>query len=524
MYKRLKTPAMSVSGGGGQPKKSLQHLTFDKYIDNITNMCSIIKKGFTLAEVLMVMLILSIIMAAFAPMMTTRNKVDLGSPWKYAENNSDIYYGLGAKQTAIIGQKELKSSDPKSRLIVAIKDLVEWPYTNHINLKRGNMTASLGVSGSGSLIFGQSAIGGSYNVSEFNIPEQQSNLQAIAIGANSLYSADEAYADHIAIGSYSLYQNNSMGGNNIAIGHYASLGTQSSDNISLGTRALSGNENGYGNIGIGTNALISAEDYNNDIHLVPNFNTYDSGDYNVAIGYYSMPSSHKGSNNVAIGANAFEGSMEGNPIENSVAIGYNACKNMQGPNRICIGANSGGNNPYEDTVGELIYIGSRSAYNGADAPLFIVNNNIDGAIALNHHTSVAGDLYVKGAAYNPSDKRLKNISGKNKIGLEKLRELTVYNFTFKDDKTKTPRIGLIAQDVQKVLPEAVDKNKDGFLKLKQENITYLMFNAIKQLDTLVQGIINELKILEAQRTEIIQLKKQNAELEKRIERLEAKIK
>ncbi|MBQ2611676.1 type II secretion system protein, partial [bacterium] len=34
------------------------------------------KKGFTLAEMMVVMLILSIVMAAFAPIMTRRNKTD----------------------------------------------------------------------------------------------------------------------------------------------------------------------------------------------------------------------------------------------------------------------------------------------------------------------------------------------------------------------------------------------------------------------------------------------------------------
>ena len=37
--------------------------------------------AFTLAEMMVVMLILSIVMAAMAPVMTTRNKLDQSSPW-----------------------------------------------------------------------------------------------------------------------------------------------------------------------------------------------------------------------------------------------------------------------------------------------------------------------------------------------------------------------------------------------------------------------------------------------------------
>ena len=65
-----------------------------------------IKKGFTLAEMMVVMLILSIVLAAMAPVITTRSKTDQSSPWKYSEGNlSDAYYGLGDSQTAMIGQR-----------------------------------------------------------------------------------------------------------------------------------------------------------------------------------------------------------------------------------------------------------------------------------------------------------------------------------------------------------------------------------------------------------------------------------
>ena len=43
------------------------------------------KLGFTLAEMMVVMLIMSIILAAMAPVMTTRNKSDYSSPWRYTE-------------------------------------------------------------------------------------------------------------------------------------------------------------------------------------------------------------------------------------------------------------------------------------------------------------------------------------------------------------------------------------------------------------------------------------------------------
>ena len=48
--------------------------------------------AFTLAEMMVVMLIMSIILAAMAPVMTTRSKADSSSPWRYSpENLSDAF-------------------------------------------------------------------------------------------------------------------------------------------------------------------------------------------------------------------------------------------------------------------------------------------------------------------------------------------------------------------------------------------------------------------------------------------------
>ena len=77
-----------------------------------------ISAGFTLAEMMVVMLILTIVLAAFAPMMTKRKTVDLTSPWRYAANNSDAYFGLAAQQTALLGKNSKSSDDISSKLLI----------------------------------------------------------------------------------------------------------------------------------------------------------------------------------------------------------------------------------------------------------------------------------------------------------------------------------------------------------------------------------------------------------------------
>lgn len=49
------------------------------------------KFAFTLAEMMVVMLIMSIVLAAFAPVMTTRQKKDISSPWRFSDNQMDAY-------------------------------------------------------------------------------------------------------------------------------------------------------------------------------------------------------------------------------------------------------------------------------------------------------------------------------------------------------------------------------------------------------------------------------------------------
>lgn len=79
--------------------------------------------------------------------------------------------------------------------------------------------------------------------------------------------------------------------------------------------------------------------------------------------------------------------------------------------------------------------------------------------------SLAGSA-IGGAAAILSDKRLKeNIKPVGKLD----NGLTVYLFNYIGQKT--PQIGLIAQEVQKVIPEAVTVGEDGFLRVDYARAT-----------------------------------------------------
>ena len=116
-----------------------------------------------------------------------------------------------------------------------------------------------------------------------------------------------------------------------------------------------------------------------------------------------------------------------------------------------------------------------------------------------------------------SDRRLKNVGEAFSGGLDKIKQLKVYNYTFKDDEKKTPRVGVIAQDLQKVFPDAVTKGDDGFLRIRWEDIFYALVNAVKELDLKVTNENTALK------KRVAELEKQNKQLEERLSKLEKKI-
>lgn len=126
-----------------------------------------------------------------------------------------------------------------------------------------------------------------------------------------------------------------------------------------------------------------------------------------------------------------------------------------------------------------------------------------------------------------SDERLKNISGNNTAGLKEINALEVKNYTYKDDKMKTPHVGVIAQQLQKVFPNSVIADEKGFLMIKTEEIFYAMVNSIKELYASILDLTAKITGLDKRITELekenADLKLQNAEFELRLQKLEEKL-
>lgn len=119
-----------------------------------------------------------------------------------------------------------------------------------------------------------------------------------------------------------------------------------------------------------------------------------------------------------------------------------------------------------------------------------------------------------------SDARLKTIKGSYEKGLEEIVKLNpiVYNYKngsdrkFETELLQKPFAGFLAQDVQKIFPEAVGNDEDGFLNLNIHPILIASINAFRDLKRLNDQLLEENKILKSKLDDVVN----------RLERLEKK--
>lgn len=123
-----------------------------------------------------------------------------------------------------------------------------------------------------------------------------------------------------------------------------------------------------------------------------------------------------------------------------------------------------------------------------------------GASQVQNDLTVDGTVYCLGdvvAFYTPSDLRLKSDLKVIDNAVEKVSKLTGYEFTYNSnspdhliDKTS---YGLIAQDVKKALPLAVNERPSGYMDVNYEHIIPLLVESVKQLNFKIEHLENELR-------------------------------
>ena len=535
----------------------------------ISDNCKCKVYAFTLAEMMVVMLILTIVLAAFAPMMTKRKTIDITSPWRYASNNSDAYFGLASTQSAMLGQNEKNDNDYDAKLIIKTLNSNK-PYISFrdpdvglaANLKIEELEGANGsfrfggpyssnATGSGNTGVGLSALrnltSGSSNTA-FGYAASRSNTTGVgntALGDSALYS-NTAGRYNTALGTRALYSNSgAVGVNNFG---YA--------NTAVGYQSLSNNTLGYSNTAIGYQALNNATIPLSSTAVGYQALSNATGSLsNTAMGYRSMSGVTNASYNTAYGTSSLLSLTTGTY---NTAVGMGACRYVTtGSNKTCIGHNSGPSEGSADTANDanILYLGTsdtivhipgRLVVDGsvvlarrygsllyARTPSFDDKRNVLALVRMENDDTgwrsiLKTDLHnMAGEDFVPSDRRLKNIGSTFTAGLNKIRELKIYNYTYKKDETKYPQVGVIAQDLQKVFPTAVTKDDEGYLRIRLDEMFYAMVNSIKQLDVIVQNIVEDIKTvfsrLDKYDEKIQQLEEENKLLKEQIQQMNKRL-
>lgn len=480
------------------------------------------RKGFSLVEMMVVMLLIAVVLAASAPMITrkvSRERSDKIFDMLGTDPNNAVEYVKGRNQRIFMNGR-------KDGYIGIVETGVNIP-TN-------------------SVLFGQNIL------FPFNYATKETS-------ANNLVGIGFGTTNYL---------------NSVAIGYKASANT---DSVTIGNGA---NGNEYG-VAIGSNSQTR---YKNSVAIGYSARTTgenavaigasqwgtEAGERSVAIGY-GAGARYK--NSIAIGANA---SVMG---ENSIAIGNNATAsykntvvlgdsnttvfipgNLVVNHAALIGRAAGRNDnlyfrPYAQEDGRHFAVLNAGDWKGEDSNVSLVQDdtNDDKLVVRvgpystvtewwrrdykdNNRTHINFEDPTRGndpKSHRQSDIRLKNVGEPFTAGLNELEKLNFYHFTFKKDKDQVPQVGVMAQDLQKVFPQAVSKDDGGWLTIRWDEMFYAAINAIKELNTKVCAIAKDVtnlktvtdehtKTLEAQAQTIEQQQVEIKELTARVEKLEQK--
>ena len=257
--------------------------------------------------------------------------------------------------------------------------------------------------------------------------------------------------DNTAVGAAAL-SNNTMGQDNTATGAFALLmNTTGNFNTANGFAALESNASGNSNTADGFGSL----DHNT------------TGNENTAVGTSALQDNVDGNNNTAIGLLALGANTDGG---SNTAVGWNAlASNTSGLNNIAIGAAAGGS---ISTANNVICIGTNLA--GED-----VSNSCYIGHIFNSTASSGSTVFVNAAGKlgtSTSSRRFKEQVKPMDQASEVLLALKPVSFRYKKevDPAQIPQFGLVAEDVEKVNPDLVVRDKEG----KAYSVRYDQVNAM----------------------------------------------
>lgn len=580
------------------------------------------KQAFSLTELLIVLVVIAILFAAMAPIVTKRrNGADIAneSVWNYVNDDDqmDAFYDPGMRtwtSTAVFGFTPSKLESPYAKTIIKAK-----PKQRMIQFRYGSGS---GISTGSLFLDDKNNIYLTSNNDKLVNADKSKSTTAAGLGALSNRS-NVTYS--VALGSDAFKGDKDTSSTNDTI--INAIGSASSKNLkgvstttAIGALSNQSRINPVYTVAIGGQSLASF-DYHPQKSVYVGYSTGAGGKntsdvaYNTILGS-SYPGGEGSNSNTILGYNSYTNGYEA--AKHVTAVGAYTCNSIKGvksdsanAGRTCIGYGSGreyNNTPDAFTQDDYdrVFLGGtplggfngrgvvevhnintsytalmedEAGAHGAKESLpsnsVVMNSNIVVRGGLytyspkklvghrpigisdawtnkfvckdDQYASISGkggyhciwdgspgdksesffeagntcgglDKYPTGTSGCPnlkttSDRRLKDNISENNSGLKEILALKPYEYIFKSDKKKTPQVGVIAQDLQKVFPNSVHQSEDGYLHIRWDEMFYAMINAIKTLDKKVVQIASDITGMES---DVKQLKSSHSKIQKQI--------
>ena len=129
---------------------------------------------------------------------------------------------------------------------------------------------------------------------------------------------------------------------------------------------------------------------------------------------------------------------------------------------------------YSDKAGDLAVEGNAKI----DGDLTV--GTADGGIKFTSN-NITGIQKIQAKTFDAISDIRKKTAVQDYVCKNSILDLPIKEFEFIDDETHTKNIGCIAQDLQKICPEIVHEDKDGYLSIEETKLVYLLLQEVKEL-------------------------------------------
>ena len=275
------------------------------------------------------------------------------------------------------------------------------------------------------------------------------------------------------------------------------------NNFSIGANSLDNVTTGVNNVAYGISCLLANTTGNENSafgHSTMEDNV--SGSVNLALGHFAMRRNISGDRNTACGW----GSLHDNLGNDNTALGHETLYKNTGSSNTAVGRYSLFNKTSGNTNIALgfeagktlttgasnIYIGSDSFVHGlaTESNVIRIGNSTSDKVyfgGINPATASDNALYIdadnKVGIFSSSERYKHNIETISDDKSSLINDLRPVSFTYKTDDMNKKQYGLIAEEVDEILPELVIKDGEGLPNsISYHKIMPLMLNEIKRLN------------------------------------------